>query len=152
VKDEVCLRLTVTDIANPQMISAYISRLNIPYRNIDVVIDLRDSITEDSLGTDQSQTLAAGLINNLHNIHDFRRVILAAGSFPVDLSQISVGIYSQPRFEWFLWKDLRQKSYLTREVIYADYGIQHPDYTRLATRFPSVTASVRYTGDDDFGF
>ncbi|EMB3264145.1 MAG: beta family protein [Klebsiella michiganensis] len=150
VKDEVCLRLTVTDIANPQMISAYISRLNIPCRNIDVVIDLRDSITEDSLGTDQSQTLAAGLINNLHNIHDFRRVILAAGSFPVDLSQISVGIYSQPRFEWFLWKDLRQKSYLTREVIYADYGIQHPDYTRLATRFPSVTASVRYTGDDDF--
>lgn len=150
VQNEICLRLTVTDLANPQYIAAYISRLNIPYENIDVVIDLRDSITEDSLESGQSQILAIGLINNLQNLNSFRRVILAGGSFPVDLSQISVGIYSQPRFEWNLWQSLHNNSSLMRKVVYADYGIQHPEYTRLATRFPSVTASVRYTGDDDF--
>lgn len=150
VQGEVCLRLTVTDLANPQYISSYVSRLNIPYQNIDVVIDLRDSVTEESLGSGQSEILALGLINNLQYLNDFRRVILAAGSFPVDLSQISVGIYSQTRLEWSLWQSVHNNSNLKRKVIYSDYGIQHPEYTRLATRFPSVTASVRYTGDDDY--
>ena len=147
---EICLRLTVTDLANPQLISSYISRLNISYQNIDIVIDLRDSITDENLQSGQSQTLAVGLINNLHNLNNFRRVILAGGSFPVDLSQISIGVYSQPRLEWFLWQSLHTGSVLNRQIIYSDYGVQHPDYTRLATRFPSVSASVRYTGDNDF--
>ncbi|MDE5260673.1 beta family protein [Serratia marcescens] len=150
VQDEICLRLTVTDLANPQLISSYISRLNIPIQHIDVVIDLRDTISDDSLQSGQSKTLAIGLINNLHNLGSYRRVILAGGSFPVDLSQISIGIYSQPRSEWILWQQLHQSQELAREIIYSDYGVQHPDYTRLATRFPSVSASVRYTGDDDF--
>ncbi|MBH2654872.1 beta family protein [Serratia ureilytica] len=150
VQGEVCLRLTVTDLANPQLISSYISRLNIPNSDIDIVIDLRDTITEGSLQSGQSKTLAVGLINNLHNLNSYRRVILAGGSFPVDLSQISIGVYSQTRSEWILWQQLHQSGELTREVIYSDYGVQHPDYTRLATRFPSVSASVRYTGDDDF--
>ncbi|AFE57666.1 hypothetical protein Q7S_07110 [Rahnella aquatilis HX2] len=150
VQDEICLRLTVTDLANPQLISRYVSRLNIPYQNIDVVIDLRDSITDDNLQSGQSQTLAAGLINNLQYLNSFRRVILAGGSFPVDLSQISIGVYSQPRLEWLLWQALHTGSVLIRQVIYSDYGVQHPDYTRLATRFPSVSASVRYTGNDYF--
>ncbi|MEH2920430.1 beta family protein [Samsonia erythrinae] len=150
VQGEVCLRLTVTDLANPQLISAYISHLNIPYKNIDIVIDLRDSISEELLETGQSKTLAIGLVNNLYNLNSYRRIILAGGSFPVDLSQISIGIYSQLRSEWVLWQQLHQSGELSRSVIYSDYGVQHPDYTRLATRFPSVSASVRYTGDDDF--
>ncbi|CAI2528655.1 Uncharacterised protein [Serratia ficaria] len=150
VQGEVCLRLTVTDLANPQLISSYISHLNISNNDIDIVIDLRDTISEGSLQSGQSKTLAVGLINNLHNLNSYRRVILAGGSFPVDLSQISIGVYSQTRSEWILWQQLHQSGELTREVIYSDYGVQHPDYTRLATRFPSVSASVRYTGDDDF--
>lgn len=150
IQGEICLRLTVTDLANPQLISNYISRLKIKYKDIDVVIDLRDSITDDNLQSGQSQTLAAGLVNNLQHLNNYRRVILAGGSFPVDLSQISIGVYSQPRLEWILWQQLRQSTDLARQVIYSDYGVQHPDYTRLATRFPSVSASVRYTGDDDF--
>lgn len=150
VQGEVCLRLTTIDLANPQLVSAYISRLNISHQNIDVVIDLRDSVSEESWQSGRSKMLALGLINNLQNLNSFRRVILAAGSFPVDLSQISIGVHCQPRFEWHLWQNLCRGAELARGVIYSDYGVQHPDYTRLATRFPSVSASVRYTGNDDF--
>ncbi len=150
VQNEVCLRLTTTDLVNPQLITAYIQRLNISHENIDVVIDLRDMLTEDGLNSGHSRMLALGLINNLPNINSFRTIILASGSFPVDLSNISVGVYSQTRFEWILWQGLHRSGELARQGVYSDYGVQHPEYARLATRFPSATASVRYTGDDEF--
>ncbi|MBI6548618.1 beta family protein [Xenorhabdus sp. VLS] len=150
VQGEVCLRLTTTDLVNPQLITDYINELQITHENIDVIIDLRDVLSEDSVSLEHSKILALGLINNLNNLQRFRSVSLASGSFPVDLSGISLGAYSQTRLEWILWQDLYSSGRLLRNVIYSDYGIQHPDYSRLATRFPSVTASVRYTGDSDF--
>lgn len=150
VNDEICLRLTLADLANPQLITAYISHLNIPYDNIDIVIDLRDTLTEDNIASGLQQTLSSGLINNLPHLQDYRRVILSSGSFPIDLTNIQVGSNRLPRLEWILWQHLHVSGDLARYVIYSDYGIQHPDYNRLPTRFPSVTASVRYTVDDDF--
>lgn len=150
VQGEVCLRLTTAELVNPQLISNYISRLALSPSDIDIVIDLRDSLTGDEQGLGLSDVLAKGLINNLPNLNQYRSVILAAGSFPVDLSNIAVGIYSQTRLEWALWQRLLTGGELDRFVLYSDYGVQHPDYSRLATRFPSVSASVRYTGDDDF--
>jgi hypothetical protein len=150
IKDEVCLRLTTLDLVNPQLITSYINHLSLPASSIDIVVDLRDSLSEDKLNSGDLYTLAMGLINNLANINSYRSVILSAGSFPTDLSDISVGLYSQPRLEWLLWQDLAKGNELLRNVIYSDYGVQHPDFSRLSTRFPSATASVRYTGDVDF--
>ncbi|CCK17182.1 hypothetical protein BN136_3192 [Cronobacter universalis NCTC 9529] len=148
--NEVCLRLTTVDLVNPQLISSYIHHLKLLPHQIDVVIDLRDMLTEESINAGTIKIMALGLINNLQHISSFRTVALACGSFPVDLSNISVGIYSQQRLEWTLWQDLHANGQLVRQMVYSDYGIQHPEYTRLATRFPSATASVRYTGDNDF--
>jgi hypothetical protein len=150
VQGEICLRLTPSELANPQIISNYINRLNISPSNIDIVIDLRDRLDEDEWNQNQNYVLAVGLVNNLPNLNQYRSVILAAGSFPVDLSNIAVGTYSQSRLEWVLWQRLQNGNDLERSVLYGDYGVQHPDYTRLATRFPSVSASIRYTGDNDF--
>lgn len=150
LKGEVCLRLTTTDLANPQLISTYVTAIGLAHNNIDVIIDLRDMITEDNINSGLSKMLAIGLVNNLPNVLNYRTLTLAAGSFPMDLSNISVGVYSQGRFEWMLWKDLHISGELVRPIIYSDYGVQHPDYARLATRFPSATASIRYTGNDDF--
>ncbi|MEE9658314.1 beta family protein [Enterobacter cloacae complex sp. CARB60] len=150
LQGEVCLRLTTVDLVNPQMISTYIQHLGLPPQQIDVVIDLRDMLTEESVNAGTIKIMALGLINNLQNVSDFRTVALASGSFPVDLSAIAVGIYSQQRLEWTLWQDLHTSGQLIRQMVYSDYGVQHPEYTRLATRFPSATASVRYTGDNDF--
>lgn len=150
LQGEVCLRLTTMDLVNPQMISAYIEHLGLPLERIDIIVDLRDILTEESLTSGSSDILALGLINNLANIQHFRTVALASGSFPVDLSDIAVGVYSQSRLEWILWQRLQASGQLVRPVIYSDYGVQHPEYTRLATRFPSATASVRYTGEQDF--
>lgn len=150
LQGEVCLRLTTVDLVNPQMISTYIQHLDLPPQQIDVVIDLRDMLTEESVNAGTIRIMALGLINNLQHVSGFRTVALASGSFPIDLSSIAVGIYSQQRLEWTLWQDLHTNGQLVRQMIYSDYGVQHPEYTRLATRFPSATASVRYTGDNDF--
>ncbi|EOJ6915992.1 beta family protein [Escherichia coli] len=150
LQGEVCLRLTTVDLVNPQMISTYIQHLGLPPEQIDVVIDLRDMLTEESVNAGTIRIMALGLINNLQHVSTFRTVALASGSFPIDLSSIAVGIYSQQRLEWTLWQDLHTNGQLVRQMIYSDYGVQHPEYTRLATRFPSATASVRYTGDNDF--
>lgn len=150
VQDEVCLRLNTVDLANPQLISSYITRLGLPLSSIDVVIDLGDNYSEEGFSSGNDYILANGLINNLNCLNQFRKVALAGGSFPVDLSNIPLGVFSQKRYEWILWQQLYTRGELLRSVIYSDYGIQHPNYTRLATRFPSVTASIRYTGHNDF--
>ncbi|EEU2652309.1 TPA: beta family protein, partial [Escherichia coli] len=126
------------------------NHLGIPLSNIDIIIDLRDELTEDKINSGELYTLAMGLINNLAHLNEYRKVILSGGSFPTDLSDISVGLYSQPRIEWILWQSLMNRKELARNVIYSDYGVQHPDFNRLSTRFPSVSASVRYSGDNDF--
>ncbi|EFG1300336.1 beta family protein [Escherichia coli] len=150
MQNEICLRLTTLDLVNPQLITHYINHLGIPLSNIDIIIDLRDELTEDKLNSGELYTLAIGLINNLAHFNEYRKVILSGGSFPTDLSDISVGLYSQPRIEWILWQSLMNGKELARNVIYSDYGVQHPDFNRLSTRFPSVSASVRYSGDNDF--
>ncbi|MGL5220718.1 MAG: beta family protein [Plesiomonas shigelloides] len=150
IQDEVCLRLTTADLVNPQMIASYINHLGLPCDRIDIIIDLRDSLTIEDIESGNSKTLTLGLINNLANKDDYRSLTLSSGSFPVDLSSIAVGTYSQPRLEWYLWQSIHSCEYTNRHIIYSDYGIQHPEYTRLATRFPSATASIRYTGDNDF--
>ncbi|WP_029686173.1 beta family protein [Tatumella saanichensis] len=150
IQGEICLRLTIADLANPQLLMNYISHLGIPFQNIDIVIDLRDTVTEDNINLGTQQTLTSGFINNLPHLSDYRRVILSSGSFPTDLTNIPVGSHRLQRLEWTLWQDLYRSKTLERFVLFSDYGIQHPDYTRLPTRFPSVSASVRYTVDDDF--
>ncbi|MDE9459814.1 beta family protein, partial [Xenorhabdus bovienii] len=86
VQDEVCLRLTTTDLVNPQLITDYIHELQITPEHIDVIIDLRDMLSEDNVNSGHSKILALGLINNLTNLQRFRSISLASGSFPVDLS------------------------------------------------------------------
>ncbi|MGJ0578552.1 beta family protein [Xenorhabdus bovienii] len=148
VQDEVCLRLTTTDLVNPQLVTNYIRELNIAPRYIDVIIDLRDMLS--GMDINSAYVLASGVINSFVDIHQFRSITLASGSFPVDLRDISVGTYPQARLEWILWQDIHSNNQLPRNIIYSDYGVQHPDYTRLTTKYPNTSASVRYTGDNDF--
>lgn len=145
---EICLRLGIPDLMNPQLINSYINDLGLSLDYVDVIIDLNSSLNSDNV--DKMSLMAAGGINNLPNLKQYRSVTLAAGSFPKDLSDIDVGIEEVLRLGWILWKNLRSMGGLNRPVIYGDYGIQHPDYARLATRFPSYTASIRYTADEHF--
>lgn len=146
--NEVCLRLQIADLMNPQLIKNYIDDIGISLDKIDVVIDLHSSLDDSNLQT--SALVAVGGINNLPHLQDYRSITLASGSFPRDLSLVQVGTAQIPRLEWDLWKAIVRMPGLNRSVIYGDYGVQHPEYTRLATRFPSVTASIRYTADDYF--
>lgn len=146
ISDSVCLRLTTADLMNPQLLVSYIESLRVGLNKIDVIIDFRASLKQDTIDT--FVIMAEGGINNLPNLYDYRSVSVAAGSFPTDLSDIQVGIEEIPRLEWELWKKIKYNGNLKRDVIFSDYSIQHPDFTRIPTKFPSVSASIRYTGED----
>jgi hypothetical protein len=72
----------------------------------------------------------------------WRSLILAAGSFPRDLSAIPR--YSPTtlrRSEWELWSWLRERE-LPRLPSYGDYGVLHPGAAQASARLPD---NVRYT-------
>ncbi len=79
MQNEICLRLTTLDLVNPQLITHYINHLGIPLSNIDIIIDLRDELTEDKINSGELYTLAMGLINNLAHLNEYRKVILSGG-------------------------------------------------------------------------
>ena len=83
----------------------------------------------------------------------WRRVILAAASFPIDLSEVDAATSTTiPRREWQLWRALqRRRTGLPQQgIIYSDYAIAHPLPRELDPRFMMMSASIRYTTDEDW--
>ncbi len=92
MQNEICLRLTTLDLVNPQLITHYINHLGIPLSNIDIIIDLRDELTEDKINSGELYTLAMGLINNLAHLNEYRKVILSGVHF-LQISVIFLLVY-----------------------------------------------------------
>ncbi len=86
------LEINHVNLVNPQLITHYINHLGIPLSNIDIIIDLRDELTEDKINSGELYTLAMGLINNLAHLNEYRKVILSGGSFPT-ISVIFLLVY-----------------------------------------------------------
>lgn len=81
-------------------------------------------------------------------LNEWRRVIIAASSFPEDLSDVDASSVTMlPRREWLLWESLRRKpKQLPRgNLICADYPIAHPVPREIDPRMMRMSASIRYT-------
>ena len=92
-----CIRLLVSDFDEEVDITAEVNRLlsGVSARdasNIDVVIDLED------LGVDTSRAvlIARSIFSMLPKKDEWRRVILAAASFPEDLSDVDASTTTNP--------------------------------------------------------
>jgi hypothetical protein len=82
---------------------------------------------------------------------EWRRIILAATSFPEDLSDVDAQTISTlPRHEWELWKTLQRRpdSLPRRDIIYGDYAIAHPVTPDIDPRVMRMSANIRYTATD----
>lgn len=143
----VCLRLIPADFSYDveieQEIDALIGRLGVMPAQTDIVVDL-DRITDP----DTALLVVRSIRSSLPFIADWRRVVLAASSFPQDLSDVNAASISEiPRVEWQLWERVRRRPdrSLRTDVIYADYAIAHPEPKEMDPRMMRMSASIRYT-------
>ena len=85
---------------------------------------------------------------NITDIGKWRGIIVAAGSFPEDLTDFAAR--KEPhllnRHEWRLWNELKTLS-ISDKLSYADYGIKHPVYSAVGF---SGSASIKYSSKDYF--
>lgn len=150
----ICMRLLVEDFGEDSDIETEIERMvrslgNIQTTEIDLVIDLGD------LGTQANRDVlvARSVFSMIPERDQWKRIILAAASFPEDLSEVSAATTTTlPRREWDLWKTLQRRPNLLprRNLIFGDYAISHPIPKELDPRIMQMSASIRYTTPDNW--
>ena len=149
----VCVRLLVEDFEDDVDLDNEVARLlgivapgSLP---VDLVIDLKDLGTKAGTAT----LVARSIFSMLPYRTRWRRVILAAASFPEDLSDVGAAtVVNLPRLEWDLWKSLqkRQSSLPRPDLIFADYAMAHPVGKSLDPRTMRMSANIRYTTQNEW--
>lgn len=132
-------------------LAAILAQLNTTPANSYIVIDLGFSETGNY---NLLITVAHAAITALHNINDWKEIIVASGSFLPDLGSLAAPVtntsaarvYRLQRFEWDIWTILNGLQ-LPREVKYGDYGTKHPYY--LPAAFEG-SCSIKYTTTHEY--
>lgn len=149
----VCIRLLVEDFEEEVDIDEEIERLldssGATESTSDLVLDLED------LGPEASRAVlvARSVFSMISGHHSWRRIILAAASFPEDLSEVNAAtITTLPRREWELWRTIQRRPKLLPrpDLIFGDYVISHPVQKELDPRTMRMSASIRYTTEENW--
>lgn len=148
------VRLVIEDFEEEVDLDAEIARMlrvigQDGVQGMDLLIDLED------LGPDTSRAVlvARSLFSMVPRKGQWRNVILAAASFPSDLSEVDASTVSLlPRREWQLWRTLQRRPALLPaiDLIYSDYAIAHPIPRELDPRTMRMSANIRYTAEDEW--
>jgi hypothetical protein len=144
-----CLRLSVEDFEEDrdpdEIIVGIVDQIG-TYSDIDLIVDL------EHIGTDAARAVlvARSLMGMVPSLPQWRCVIVASASFPVDLSEVSRDSVSVlQRSEVALWRALQKRPVKQRsDLVFADYGISHPEPTELDPRTMRMSASIRYTTEE----
>jgi hypothetical protein len=149
-----CIRLLVEDFEEDIDLDNEVERLlalaaSDGIGSTDLIIDLED------LGADAGKAalIARSVFSMVPNRDRWRRMILAAASFPEDLSDVSAAtIVTLPRYEWDLWKTLQKRpsALPRRDLIFSDYAMAHPIGKTLDPRTMRMSANIRYTTQDEW--
>jgi len=149
-----CIRLLIEDFEEDVDLEGEVNRLldstsSDDIGSTDLILDL------DDLGSNagKSSLIARSVFQMIPRREDWRRMILAAASFPEDLSDVSAAtIVTLPRYEWDLWKTLQRKpaALPRRDLIFADYAMAHPVAKTLDPRTMRMSANIRYTTQDEW--
>lgn len=149
-----CVRLLVEDFEEDIDLEAEVDRLlsglgGSDPTSIDLVVDLEDLGPE----ANRAVLVARSVFSMIPRKDLWRRMILAAASFPEDLSDVGAATTSTiPRREWELWKTLQRRPNILprRDLIFGDYAIAHPVPRELDPRIMQMSASIRYTTPGDW--
>jgi hypothetical protein len=145
----ICLRVTSSDIANPNALNTkiedFLKNFNLSRKNIDLLIDIKQ-IKE--MGGQYLQFMNAS--QKIKNLSGWRNFIFASGAFPENLSEFKVEKpKSAPRFDWQNWLYHKKKKGLARNPIFADYAIRNPIF-KEALQYYQPTPSIKYTLENDW--
>lgn len=142
-----CLRVAVSDLDDMdklnQKLEAFLKSFAELEKNIDLLIDLKN-ITE----VNNRYLHYLNLSQQLLGIAKWRNVILAAGSFPEDLTNCKFDEATFiPRLEWKGWLPHARAKKLKRVPTFADYTIRNPIFKESSQFYPPTT-SIRYTQEE----
>jgi hypothetical protein len=145
-----CIRIK-TSINRPvdliTTINTTVEEFDIEKSKIDLLIDLQYIDNEEKLA--QYKRTFFSFYNSLTSSKSFRRIILSAGSFPVDVNRFKVNRISRiPRIEESLWNIIKHDLGDT-PLNYGDYGNIHPIYNPLSKAYEG-SCTIKYTSDREF--
>lgn len=93
-------------------------------QDVDLLLDL--GAIEGDIAVRGGASLVRALLRGLDRVEAWRSVTVAAGAFPVDLSQFTADtVGERPRYDAQLFDSVRSKK-LPRDVDFGDYAIAHP--------------------------
>lgn len=145
---EVCLRVTQADLRRPTFqldVRMILGKLDLTPAQVHILVDLKQ--TRDSNPT------YSEVCSRLPNLTEWKSFILAAGSFPKDLSGPAFPKFSDtelPRLEWQRWEDALHDPRVARIPSFSDYAIQFPKRPEPLDFVPRTSASIRYTSENHF--
>ncbi|MCJ7484335.1 MAG: beta family protein [Thermodesulfovibrionales bacterium] len=136
-----CLRLARTNFLDQTKlmtkINDFLTSFSLSEKDIDLLIDFQDE-----------QCLKfSDLCQQIPNISKWRTFTFGCGSFPVDLTECSLGKNLLVRSDWNNWKSQLNSKTIQRIPSFGDYTILHPIYKEQYQFFPP-SASIRYTLKD----
>lgn len=124
-----------------------LSFLNLVPEQIDLIIDLRsliDAVVQSKI------EFVKELFDNLRYLSRWRRVVLAGGNFPLNLTKITANtVKAIPRKIWEIWKEVTNNQRINSPT-FSDYCISHIEIDKLRTKYPNASASIRYTQHENF--
>lgn len=107
-----------------EAMEAVISRASVARRDVDLLLDL--GAVDGDIAVRGGASLVRALLRGMDKVDEYRSVTVAAGAFPIDLSQFSARVVGErSRFDAQLFDAVRSKR-LPRQVDYGDYAVAHP--------------------------
>lgn len=93
-------------------------------RDVDLVLDVGS--VDGDVAVRGAARMLTSLIRDLPSLAAWRSLTIAAGAFPVDLSQFTAYVVGErPRYDAQLYDRVRNRT-LPRYPDYGDYGVAHP--------------------------
>lgn len=149
----VCIRLSPAQWPNAPRtqteLTVLMSLLAVAPEDVDLVLDLGEEANTGLVESFARHALAA-----LPHPTRWRTLVLAGAAFPRDLTGLPKDQITRiPRHDWHRYQLLAGEASTTgqRTPTFGDYAVAHPDPTlSINPRFMSISASLRYTSDDDW--
>lgn len=142
-----CIRLTAEDlddaIAPLNVVADALTRqLGLQPEQVDLILDFGAISTEDALAV---TSRLARFILPLLATAPWRRLVVASGAFPVNLSEVTAFNFGEiPRFDRSLWAKSAAMD-LNRKLDFGDYAVTHPAL-QVGAAF-AAPPQLRYTAD-----
>jgi hypothetical protein len=149
----ICIRLLVEDFEDDVAIDEEVDRLLAAASPEDGAADLILDLEDLGVNAGTASLVARSVFLMIPLKDRWRRITLAAASFPEDLSDVSAAtIVNLPRLEWDLWKSLQKRpgALPRRDLIFGDYAMSHPIGKTIDPRTMRMSANIRYTTADDW--